>query len=285
MLALTDNTTWLDDKSKGDFRIRVSDIERTIWITGISAYPGKLTALYSYFPVMSSSFVANWIESQRALSHRLFSLIADDSSATSESDRRTAYAEYRANSDPSESHYIYHLNSIIVPMSLLFKPMYVYEGTSAMNYAGLGALYAQLQIKMIDTVGVQFNEQRQLISWMTEGAVARYNAKVNCFFSRESQVDFWEQLAFEVVFKAFQKSKLQAHAHGIRLQGLEDFSDDAIFYMSYCYISCSRTASKITPIRRSHVCNAITETEHFRSTFGCKAPKESNMNECPAFWP
>ncbi|KAH7963750.1 hypothetical protein HPB52_022714 [Rhipicephalus sanguineus] len=194
MLGLTDNTTWLDDKSKGDFRIRVSDIERTIWITGISAYPGKLTALYSHFPVMTGSFVANWIESQRALSHRLFSLIADDSSATSESDRRTAYAEYRANSDPSESHYIYHLNSIIVPMSLLFKPMYVYEGTSAMNYAGLGALYAQLQIKMIDTVGVQFNEQRQLVSWMTEGPMARYNAKVNCFFSRESQVSLYAEV-------------------------------------------------------------------------------------------
>ncbi|KAH7965731.1 hypothetical protein HPB49_010243 [Dermacentor silvarum] len=254
MLALTDNTTWMDDKSKGDFRIRVSDVERTIWITGISAYPGKLTVLYQDFP------------------------------ATSESDRRTAYSECRANSDPSLSRYSYHLNSIVVPMSLLFKPMYVYEGTSAMNYAGLGALYAQLQIKMLDTVGVQFNEHRQLDSWMSKSPMERYDAMVQCFFSRESQEDFWEKLAFEVVFKAFQKSKLQAHAHGIRLQGLEGFSDDAIFYMSYCYISCSRTASKTMPVRRSHVCNAITETEHFRTTFGCQARTKSNLAECPVFW-
>ncbi|XP_065301467.1 endothelin-converting enzyme 2-like isoform X3 [Dermacentor albipictus] len=187
MLALTDNTTWMDDKSKGDFRIRVSDVERTIWITGISAYPGKLTALYKDFPAMGNLFVANWIESQKALSRKLFDLITNVSSATSESDRRTAYAEYRANSDPSMSRYVYHQNSITVPMSLLFKPMYVYEGTSAMNYAGLGALYAQLQIKMLDTVGVQFNEQRQLRSWMSRSPMERYDAMVQCFFSRESQ--------------------------------------------------------------------------------------------------
>ncbi|KAK8775048.1 hypothetical protein V5799_010419 [Amblyomma americanum] len=284
MLDFTDNSDWMDPKTKGDFKLRVSDIERTIWITGISAYPGKLTALYSHFPVMIHNFVVNWIESNRALSRRLVSLLADESSATSESDRRTAYAEYRANSDPSQSLYLYHLNSMIMPMSLLFKPMYVPEGTQAMNYAGFGALYSQLQIKLLDTVGIQFNENRQLASWMTASPMARYDAKVRCFFSRESQVDLWERLAFQVVLKAFQQSKSEAHAHGIRLQGLEEFSDDAVFYMSYCYISCARTAAKTRVVRRSHVCNAIIDTEHFRKTFNCPPRPLNQQNECPRFW-
>ncbi|XP_077539185.1 uncharacterized protein LOC144151896 isoform X2 [Haemaphysalis longicornis] len=271
MLRLVARAPWMDARSRELFKLKVLQQKRYIWMSYQATYTNVLDNLYFDFPDMTENFVANWISSSKVLARKLLLNTSMD---------------YIGRTDPALVRYLYHQNAQLIPMSLVFKPMYVPDGTPAINYAGLGAVYSQLLMQLFDTVGVLFNHNNDFVSWMTAPTLASHRVILQCLFKEQPQVEVWERLAFELIYEAFIGQKLQKQ-EGLRLQGLEEFSDDAVFYMSYCYMSCARTASKGTPVRRAHVCNAIKTTNHFRETFKCPPisdKRERAESKCRPFW-
>lgn len=266
LVRLIDSTSWMDEATRQAARKKIVQHTRWIWLRGQIAYRTKLDGLYNEYPRMGSVFVKNW----RA------------SSAAQFQGSGNMLLEYATTSDPSLYRYVYHMNAVSIPMSLLFKPMYSVDAVPAMNYAGLGAVYAQLLMQLLDSVGVQFDHDNRLKPWLSEAAAQEHRRRAECKDAGDQEyLPVWEKAAFRLIQAAFNENKNVTARHN--LKGL-NLSDDAIFYMTYCYISCARTSSKADIVRRTEACNAFRESQHFADVFNCSSSKQKQSKACPSFW-
>ncbi|KAH9383689.1 hypothetical protein HPB48_025455 [Haemaphysalis longicornis] len=269
VVAEIDAARWIEVSVKQKVITKVRDI-------GFNAMPEQsffskvaLNSLYSSFSRLSGSFVRNYINVARAYRQ----VIGHENFVSIYSKRLVARAPSRYN---------YYYNIAFMSLGTLEPPFLYLDGTSAMQYGSLGTLIAQCMVRSFDRHGVLVNHRGVRDSWW--GPSRAYDRVVDCDLGgtehSSSNVSAGRHAALfplapalTASFDAYRKAvakKTPDDQDELRLEGLEEYTDDQVFFMTYCLMSCANRGN-------GEVCNVpLRHTKRFATAFEC--PIGSPMN-------
>lgn len=270
----------------------ISTVNRTAWIdreiaekavgkiknTDLNILPSEQffvslqrAALYGQFPDISTyPFVGAWLSSAERYKRLQNDARFYDTYQKKRTFHRRPYT------------YAYLRNSVDAALGALEAPLFYINGTFAMNYAGTGILLAREIAKAIDPLGVTVNGYGENIAWWGKTHSAEYYRRLQCQLDKEPGLPtvgiFPAIPALEVSFSAF-KTTVQQHStrvdavNDLRLQDIEEYVDDQVFFLTYCYALCSKEGDTSS----QQECNVpLRHFSHFAKAFSC--PVGSPMN-------
>ncbi|XP_064479661.1 neprilysin-1-like [Ornithodoros turicata] len=255
-------TEWLDEKKVVTAIAKLALIRRDVWPASIFYNVTGLDELYSAFPSMSDEFFVNWIKSREAMTSTLI---------------RSAYNsadvfQMRHDNIYGLFFYLNYVNIIQVSLSAFHKPLYYTNGTVSMNYGALGGRYALEFLKGLynGVVGIEHANETDMLAWLLPSRSNRSETGLarDCF---EGQGLTFRNMfpfvpALQVAHRIF-KNKQKLHVNDWKLQLLEEYSTDQIFFLTFCNVLC----------HFSNACNAaVSNLDEFATAFHCLLG--SNMN-------
>ncbi|XP_054934309.1 neprilysin-1-like [Dermacentor andersoni] len=237
----------------------------------------NLAGLYRDFPKIGASFINNYITVAAAYRR----LIGHDSFIS-------VYSKQLGGGAPSR--YNYYYNIAYMALGALEPPILYLNGTGAMIYGSFGTLIAGCMVRSFDKRGVLVNDLGKKEKWWDSPA---YTERISCDLLSGSKYGgqssnaksiggrdprevrfsslFPMALGLTVSFMAHRgamakKGRYVQH----RLRGFEDYTDDQLFFMTYCLMTCATNSS-------GEECNVpMRQTPAFADAYQC--PYESPMN-------
>ncbi|KAH6941390.1 hypothetical protein HPB50_017891 [Hyalomma asiaticum] len=233
--------------------------------------PPQRATLYEKFPaVHQAPFMEVWLNTSRVYQSLQVDQRFRDVYKKQRTFRHQAYE------------YTYLLNTVDAALVALEPPLYYPGGTFAMNYATAGTLILREMVKSIDPGGTSIDDRGESIHWWGKSESAQYNRRLNCDLGREADERAISVIpvvpALELSYTAFKaaaekESSTAGGVEDLRLRGLDDFVDEQIFFMSYCYALCGKEDD--ANMRRE--CNVpLRHSSFFVDAFQC--PQGSPMN-------
>lgn len=234
-----------------------------------------LNQLYKNFPRIRGQFVENFI----AIAKAYRQVIGEDSFIT-------IFSKRLGGGDASR--YNYYYNIAYVALGAMEPPILYSEGTPAMQYASLGLMLAQCMVRSFDGRGAFVNKGGDNEAWW--GASEEYQKRVNCDFlygqggpsggpgSRRQSVLFPLVTGLAVAYAAYRSEvTLQYQSKyavdELRLRGLDNFSEDQLFFLTYCLTTCAANSSGET-------CNVpLRHSLNFAAAFRCTLNSPMNPSK------
>ncbi|KAH9381023.1 hypothetical protein HPB48_008237 [Haemaphysalis longicornis] len=260
---------WIQDSIKEKVITKIQDM-------GFNAMPEEsffskiaLANLYRDFSTTSGSFMRNYISVARAYRQ----VIGHESFVS-------VYSKRLGGGAPSR--YNYYYNIAFMSLGALEPPLFYLDGTLAIRYGAVGTLIAECMVRSFDKQGILVNDRGEQEPWW--GSTTDYDKVVNCDMfrgtgksgsDRDKAALFPLAPALSASFRAYRAAiqKIKGDPDQLRLKGLEDYSDDQVFFMTYCLMRCN-TGGK------EHMCNIpVRNTKMFATVFQC--PPDSPMNPNP----
>ncbi|KAH8020756.1 hypothetical protein HPB51_003413 [Rhipicephalus microplus] len=234
--------------------------------------PTDLATLYRNFPRIRGSFVENFI----AIAKAYRKVIGEDSFIT-------IFSKRLGGGDASR--YNYYYNIAFVALGAMEPPILYDDGTLAMRYGSLGMMLAQCMVRSFDIHGVFVNKAGENEAWW--GASEDLQKRLHCDLlggqggptggpgSRRQSALFPLVNGMHVAFAAYRSEVALTYPsmHGVdefRLRGLEEFSEDQLFFLTYCLTTCALNSN-------GDACNVpMRHSAKFATAFRC--PPRSRMN-------
>ncbi|KAH7963287.1 hypothetical protein HPB52_020458 [Rhipicephalus sanguineus] len=227
--------------------------------------------LYEPFPdSKQAAFMEIWLNSSKVYQRLQLSQRFHDVYKKQRTFRHQAYK------------YTYLLNTVDAALVALEPPLFYPGGTFAMNYASAGTLISREMVKSVDPKGTTIDDRGESIHWWGKSESAEYNRRLNCDLGKEAGQAPMSVIpavpALEVSYSAFKaaaehEASTAGGVEDLRLQGLENFVDKQIFFISYCYVLCG----KEDDASQRRECNVpLRHSSFFVDVFKC--PKGSPMN-------
>ncbi|XP_037517871.2 membrane metallo-endopeptidase-like 1 [Rhipicephalus sanguineus] len=232
------STAWIGHESAEKAEQKIKNTDLNILPSEHFFLLSARAGLYGKFPdINTSAFVESWLYTaesyQKLQNHARFYDVYQK--------RRTFHRQ------PYE--YTYLRNSVDAATAALDPPLFYRGGTFAMNYGGSGVLLAKKIAKAIDPVGTTVNSFGENVVWWGTAHSAEYNRRLNCKLGQAAGHNamgvFPAIPALEVSFSAYKTAVKQEGTSGpmvqdLRIRGLEEYTDDQLFFMTYCYALCSK---------------------------------------------
>ncbi|KAH7971100.1 hypothetical protein HPB49_018706 [Dermacentor silvarum] len=177
-------------------------------------------------------------------------------------------------------------NAISVGVQAVTEPFYVADGTSAINYGGLGFLYALQVARTINALTLLLDGDHTPSARVpptnatdASGAPGQVLWKLGgCASSNASArvTSLYPALpALEIAHDAYKR--FRDVTQDVPLRGLEEYSAEQVFFLTACHVTCW-TAS--TGHRMSPECtDAMSNFAPFAEAFGCPAGSPMNPRE------
>ncbi|KAK8756379.1 hypothetical protein V5799_000933 [Amblyomma americanum] len=229
--------------------------------------------LYATFPPMGTDFATDFVESSLWFQ--------------SKRKERNLLALYgrRTSSGHAQVSYIYALNSVLISMAAFEAPLYYANSTYSVISSGVGSILAREVARAFDPTGSEINEEGRTVIWWGPSRSRQYLDRVTCDLNASecctSTKLFPLVPGLEIAFHAY---KIQVRLDNdspsdYRLQGLENLTDDQIFFITYCYVLCgSYTAEGVS-------CNMpLKNFQPFSQAFGCAVGARMNPHHKCAFF-
>ncbi|XP_075540942.1 neprilysin-11-like isoform X2 [Dermacentor variabilis] len=241
----------------------------------------NLAGLYRDFPKIGASFINNYI----AVAAAYRRVIGHDSFIS-------VYSKQLGAGAPSR--YNYYYNIAYMALGAMEPPILYLNGTGAMIYGSFGTLIAGCMVRSFDKRGVLVNDQGKNEKWWDSPA---YTQRISCDLLSGSKYHgggtgqsstakpingrdprevrfsslFPMALGLTVSFMAHRGAMAKKGRYvQQRLRGFEDYTDDQLFFMTYCLMTCKTNSS-------GEVCNVpMRQTQAFADAYQC--PSESPMN-------
>ncbi|KAH6941391.1 hypothetical protein HPB50_017892 [Hyalomma asiaticum] len=276
--GLVRKSQWIDGQSKHTAEQKLTTMRLNILPDEQFFVPARRTHFYEGFPSMKSpGFFSSWLRAslvyQRLHNHERFRDVYEK--------RRTLVYEPYA--------YSYLENDVHAATVALEPPMH-YQGAPLMiNYGGAGVSIARQIVKSFDPRGVNVDHHGETASWWGNQHSSEYNGRASCHLGQGTPATmsvFPTIPAIEVAFSAYKRElfKLQVLAGtltDLRIPGLESYSSDMVFFMSYCYALCSKRGDK----RAVHECNVpLRHSYEFATAFQCAPRSPMNAEEKCTFF-
>ncbi|KXS10441.1 zincin [Gonapodya prolifera JEL478] len=189
-------------------------------------------------------------------------------------------------------------NDILFPAGILQSPFYRAGLPAYINYGAIGMVVGHEIIHAFDVTGGQFNKNGGLEDWWSNSTRQEFDTRKQCFVNQfgnfsvtgptgeivytNGQLTLGENLADSGgLNRAFQSWKADSTADNSALPGLEAYTPEQLFFMSFAQIWCNAMtpASKVSWLRtdphamsKDRVKGATANTPAFKEAFGCKAP-------------
>ncbi|XP_042886214.1 endothelin-converting enzyme homolog isoform X2 [Penaeus japonicus] len=156
-------------------------------------------------------------------------------------------------------------NSIIIPVAVLQPPIFRREPLTALNYGALGVVVGHEVTHGFDNMGRERDHEGNLHEWWTAETDAEYALRSTCFADQYEAFDVSQILApFErdgldlkingiaskgeniadnggtrAAWLAY-KNRVESSGERLRLPGLESYSQDQLFFISFGQLWCSQ---------------------------------------------
>ncbi|KAK8780707.1 hypothetical protein V5799_017954 [Amblyomma americanum] len=268
-----EGVTWLDTHTKSVTLAKIGNLKAQVWPAVQFFDINATNVLYHSFPDMTGAFFGNFIDSMRTLRGLLGDAHANDL-YLKELFRPTG-----------QFHLDYYLNKAYVSLAVLKAPVFYANGKDVMLYGSLGTLYAQQAAKVIDSHGILVGDDGRDVLLEKYRVPQEYKEKLQCAASQSTSAyaELFPQLAgLEIAFGTFRNLSVKAATLADnRVESLEQFSENEIFFMTYCNALCSPA----TDVSARDKCNLpLKNFDEFARAFNC--PLNAPMNperKCTVF--
>ncbi|CAL7950563.1 unnamed protein product [Xylocopa violacea] len=244
-----ERSNWLNEEIKDTALKRIRSVKKNI---GYPDWYNNATIMENYFEGLEigPTYFENALRIQRY--HKLKelrSLKKKDAAKPWIVDPLTINAFYMSKS-----------NSITVPMANLHKPFFSTAQPNTMNYALTGFLFAHELYHAFDELRRLYNERGEPINW-PETMTKEYYKSAQCFVrqynnytldgtSSGPRVENYGNHTFDenmpdtmglrTAFKAYRRREIMNEKVDSALPGLEAFTNDQLFFLSFANLWCER---------------------------------------------
>ncbi|KAH6928667.1 hypothetical protein HPB50_018188 [Hyalomma asiaticum] len=267
---------WIDESVKTKLKAKISES------LDLDSLPGReffsnftIAAIYKDFPNVTESFLDNFVNIAKAFRKKL-----------SSDDFVTTFSKRLGDGHVATS-YSYYYNSVYFAAGALEPPLFHIENTFAITYGSLGTLMASSVARAFDVRGITYDKGEES-PWWTTGR-DEYDRRVKCDLKASASRSasdasragplFLSVLGLRTSYNAFRSAVRSENLVDVyRLEGLEAYSDDQVFFMSYCLMTCAVNGS-------GDACNVpVRQSSKFASAFECNEGTPMNpAQKCPFF--
>jgi len=184
-------------------------------------------------------------------------------------------------------------NSITFPAAILNQPFYRYDFPQAVNYGGLGVVMGHELSHGFDDQGVQFDFDGTLNTWMTPHAETGFDQMAQCVVDEYGKFCYPQSCingittqgenigdngGLKAAYRAY-KAYTASHGEEAPLPGLENYTMDQIFFLSFGHVWCGSysddalTRQLLTNPHspgKDRVIGAVQNFPKFAEAFKCK---------------
>ncbi|CAJ0606418.1 unnamed protein product [Cylicocyclus nassatus] len=214
------------------------------------------------------------------------------------------------NSATVNAYYLFTANSIRVPAAFLQAPHFHHTFPRALNYGGLGTSIGHEITHGFDDQGRRFDAVGNLREWWHADSRKKFVDRAQCIISQYGNIEVpetglningiltqGENIAdnggVKIAYRAYQ-NYLQKHGgEEKRVEGLEQFSNEQMFFLGYALVKCEHSTSDRLRIQllsdihappRYRVNQVLANQPEFAAAFGCKPGTAMNPAKRCAVW-
>ncbi|KAL1422875.1 hypothetical protein MTO96_021606 [Rhipicephalus appendiculatus] len=233
---------WIDESVKTKLKAKVSESLNLDCLPGREFFSSlTIAAVYKDFPNATSSFFDNFVNIAKSFRKKL-----------SSDDFVNTFSKRLGDGHVATS-YSYYYNSVYFAVGVLEAPLFHVDSTFSSTYGSMGTLMATSISRAFDERGIS---DAALVSPL-----------------------FWSALGLRTSYDAYRSAiKVRKTVDIYRLKGLEAYSDDQVFFMSYCLITCAVDSN-------GDSCNVpVRQMKGFATAFQCSEGTPMNPStKCPFF--
>ncbi|KAH7937702.1 hypothetical protein HPB49_014834 [Dermacentor silvarum] len=268
--------TWIEDSVKAKLRAKMSESLDLDSLPGSQFFSNfTIGQLYKDFPKTSGSFFDNFINIAKTFRKKL---ISDDFVSTFSKSLGDGYVA---------TSYSYYYNKVYFAVGALEPPLFHAEGSFGITYGSLGTLLASSIARAFDDHGIMYEKGAESL-WWSSGRDA-YDERFKCDLkagaarsgrdATHASALWLPVLGLRASYDAFREAvKAERLVHVFHLEGLEQYSDDQVFFMTYCLMTCAAGSN-------GDECNVpVRQSRKFANAFKCAEATPMNPKEkCPFF--
>ncbi|XP_077487890.1 neprilysin-1-like [Amblyomma americanum] len=279
------NASWIDQVVKKKSLAKLESIWKDVFPDNRFFSSYSLAALYKTFPDAGDSFMDNIVNGTKARRKFLAS------------ENFVSIYDKRLGRGSVASRYSYYYNSVSLSIGALEPPLLYDDGTLAMAYGSMATTMAASMVRSFDERGIRYDEKGTEDNWWNAGR-DEYNKRTRCDLGIASSPQppsnvsasstpsspyvsplFSRQLAVHAAFQAYRKAVDKLEKFDVMaLDGLETYTDDQVFFMTYCLMTCAVD-------RNGDECNVpLRHSSKFASTFRCSSKDAMNPKKKCTFF-
>ncbi|KAH6927321.1 hypothetical protein HPB50_001620 [Hyalomma asiaticum] len=188
------------------------------------------------------------------------------------------------------SRYLYLPSTLQISVSSLYPPLFYTSASLAVQYAAWGSIVSLEIVRAFDEKGTSVTHDGKKVHWWGPGSKssAGYVERTSCKLgvtenTTAAPVTLIPNVAaLELTYAGF-KDAVSSDFRDLvdfRIPHLDEFTDEQAFFLTYCYVQCSKK-----PLRNGDECNVpLKNFPHFGAAFKCAPNAPMNpANKCSFF--
>ncbi|XP_063995297.1 membrane metallo-endopeptidase-like 1 [Diachasmimorpha longicaudata] len=293
-----ERSSWLDTETKKLATEKIHVMGKFISYPDYYS-PAFVDGLYTEYPASDSYY-------DNEMAKRVFTLKNKLRSLRKATDKKTWPAE------PTEvnAFYIPVANTMQVPSGIIQSPLYDLNNPSVMNYGMIGTTIGHEFSHSLDSKGRRYDKNGDVVTWWSQSALDKYEERAQCYVNQYNNFILYESddetvhlngtitmgenisdtEGLVATWDAYKIAREKAGNKTVKIPGLERFTDEQIFFISFGYSWCTNYApgyfkrnanSEEHSPSKPRVNGAVANNEVFATAFNCPANSPMNpMNKC-----
>ncbi|CAG8565518.1 11336_t:CDS:10 [Funneliformis mosseae] len=197
-------------------------------------------------------------------------------------------------------------NEIVFPAGILQSPFFSARAPEYVNYGAIGMVVGHELTHAFDNNGRQYDANGKLIQWWSNTTIEAFEEKAKCFVYQYGNYTIDDPKgnpvnlngvltleAFHAWLTRFESDKNEKLYNNQLLPGLQNFTREQLFYISFGRVWCSKIRPE-TAVERVRVDphspaiwrvnGVLTNSNHFSETFKCKVGSKMNPVDKCSIW-
>ncbi|XP_023220122.1 endothelin-converting enzyme 1-like [Centruroides sculpturatus] len=205
--------------------------------------------------------------------------------------------------------YVPDFNAVVIPAGIQQLPFYNAERSKFMNFGGMGLVYGHEMTHGLDESGSLRDKYGNLKNWWTEKSKKEFKDRSKCFIEQynsysyeglDVNVDGKRTLSENIAdnggirqaYLGYQKW-VKDHGKEKRLPGLEKYSPEQLFFISFAGSWCSSFPSWVDAYiykdnehsaEKFRVIGSLSNMKEFSEAFNCESGSKMNPKEKCIIW-
>lgn len=301
MEEMIDQSTWLDEPTKKSVQDKLKAMVPFLSLPPWTQNVHELEEYFKELPEMTDNSFENMNNLRKFDAKKMCSLYRKKNDRT----KWPRYAEMGGSQ--VNAYYVPDFNIVVIPAGIQQLPYYHSERPKYMNFGGMGLIYGHEMTHGLDESGSLRDKYGNLKNWWTDKAKTEFKKRSNCFVKQYSSyhyrglnvtVDGRQTLSENIAdngglrqaYLGYQKW-VKDHGKEKRLPGLEKYSPEQLFFVSFAESWCS-SIHPPSLVASSHeddshsadefrVIGSLANMKEFSEVFNCKPGSKMNpKNKC-----
>ncbi|XP_020278890.1 neprilysin-like [Pseudomyrmex gracilis] len=212
-----------------------------------------------------------------------------------------------------EGYYSLFFNKIVFTAAFLQNPVYDRNRVALVNYGTLGVLIGHEINHAYDTDCRNYDKDGTKVEWWTQKTNKEYENITQCFIDHYNkylvpgqeheniQVNGQQTLDENMVdsagivaaYYAYKNRKARLNETDWRLQGLEDYSEDQIFFLTYAQFLCESALPEqireailwdVHSVKEIRIRGSFSNSREFSKSYNCSLGTPMNPEKKCALW-